>query len=153
MPTLDKWVREGALTPAIASRGTGEQRRFSVAQAFAVMVGRWLRHDAGKEMRTAQNAMDVLLCHSDESLERSFAEGRTHLLVVNGNVMPRLISRDAIESNPETAEMKQAADAAGIRLEIELIDVNRPHRQLMKWLRKNKPAKTEVTMALSTGRK
>jgi DNA-binding transcriptional MerR regulator len=130
-PTLEKWVREGALTPAIESTGRGVNRRFTVAQTFAVMVARHLRHERKHDLRAAGGALNALLAYSDEALEREFDAGRTHLMTCNGNIMPRLVS---IAHREENKKLEADFAAAGIRCELDWIDLEKPYRRLKKWL-------------------
>jgi DNA-binding transcriptional MerR regulator len=124
MPTLNKWVSEGAVVPAIPSNGTGQQRRFSLAQVLAISLGRWLRQKKGWSLRAAGNVMRALLCFGEDRLRADFTEGRTHLWIVNDNCMPLLFDPATIhDANPHVASLLQQAEAAGIAVEADVLDV------------------------------
>lgn len=139
-PSLQTLVREGAVRPAIPSERPGVQAKYSTSQLLAIALGRWLRHKKGWALRPASNVTQALLAIPDAALERCLSEGRDHLLVVNGNCMPRLVSKDAILSD-EVLSMKREANAANIELRIDCVDVGTAWADLLSKIdRRNRKA-------------
>lgn len=102
--TLAKWCRKGVLKPLAAAEGTGNHRRFSVAQATALMyAAEW--HERGAGIRIVENIIDTLTPLSDEELLNEFARGNTHLLPPLEHLLH--LPKDVIGTDGETFNVQR----------------------------------------------
>lgn len=85
-------------------------RKMSVHEVWALGIARAARL-RGESFSSAADIYMWLRQMPAEEIERSFVEGRTILFIVNGRAMPRLTTREAIESEYLRRLRREAAEA------------------------------------------
>jgi DNA-binding transcriptional MerR regulator len=93
--TLDRWITDGIVTPALPSPGKGGRHLFSAVDLLAVALARDLRR-RGFSLPACSAALEALRGRELADLQREWQAGRTHLLVVSGEATPYLLPQRTI---------------------------------------------------------
>ncbi len=96
--TLNTWVRDGIIRPAVQARGTGRHRMFAIVDVLAVAMGRGLRA-SGFTLNAAAAVTDALMQFTEEQLLSNFDQGRICLMVAGEKVSRRLVNREEVALN------------------------------------------------------
>ena len=97
-PTLVSWDQRGIAKPDIPSLVPGAPHLYSPYKIWAIGVGRALRQ-GGEDFDLAVSVTQTLAEFRPDYVIDSFAQGRDHLLSVNGLIMPRLTTREGIDNS------------------------------------------------------
>jgi hypothetical protein len=104
--TLNDWVKKGIVRPLVNRQGRGNHRLFGIVEVLAIAMLRGL-HAAGFSLKAAGNVAERLLNMTQVDLDLAFAEGRTHLMILQDKVSEGLVTRqmivDAANINPPLA--------------------------------------------------
>src|SRR5262245_58565558 len=94
----------GSFKPVVGGHGNRGDL-WTCAQALAIVVSRGLKR-RGVSRKFCEAILQEFWATSQEALEAAFAEGRTHLLIVNTEALPRLLSLDSIQ-NPGDLDLRK----------------------------------------------
>jgi len=97
--TVDRWIREGVITPTIEQGGRQHRYRLMIVpDCLAIATARGMRA-SGLSMDAAAAVMDFLMSQTEAGLLAAFARGETAVMVIGDTAMPRFVPPKAITEN------------------------------------------------------
>ena len=124
MKTIQEWVGMGIAKPAHIGEGRRSRYAFDAMDVLSIALARDLR-SRGYSLPLAANVCDWLLNQSLDNLREQWATGRKYLFAVGDAVCPRMLTHDAIFSNPEI----DFRDAFAKGVPVAVVDLARAYQQ------------------------
>lgn len=80
---FNTWLRKGVVVPAVAGKGRGQHRQFTLLQAVAIVyAAQWWRNGAGLE--TVRQVVGCVTKFDERGLRREIAAGRLFAVPILG---------------------------------------------------------------------